>query len=162
MRFKKKRVFMLLTKTSRIPIVGKLIRHRFVKFSIVGFSGMIINLGSLYVSQEFLFRDIRPEGMRLNLSLGVAIFLATINNYLWNRAWTWIDRKGKTRYGFFPQMGQYFIACGLAIGFQFGFTILFSQFIHYMIANIIAIIIAAVLNYLLNNTWTFSIKKPTS
>ncbi len=83
---------MLLTKIFRIPIVRKLIRHRFVKFSIVGLSGMIINLGSLYVSQEVLFRDIRPEGARLNLSLALAILLATINNYLCIPTWAWAFR----------------------------------------------------------------------
>ena len=136
-----------------------MIRHRFVKFSVVGLSGMIVNLAALYVGQEVLFRDMSSDTTRLNLSLALAIFLATINNYLWNRTWTWMDRKGKTKYGFFPQMGQYFIACGLAIGFQFGFTILLAQFVHYLVANIIAIILAAVLNYLINDVWTFSIRK---
>ena len=145
---------------AEIPVIGRVLRHRFVKFSIVGSSGMIINLVTLYVGQEILFQEIRPEAVRLNLSLGLAIFLATVNNYLWNRAWTWLDRKGKTKYGFFPQMGQYFIACGLAIGLQFVFTLLLAEFIHYLIANIISIVFAAIINYLLNDIWTFSIRKP--
>ena len=151
---------MLGNKIFEIPLIGLLIRHRFVKFGIVGLSGMIVNLATLYVSQEVLFRDMYSETTRLNLSLALAIFFATINNYLWNRAWTWVDRKGKTKYGFFPQMGQYFIACGLAIGFQVGFTILFAQFVHYLVANIISIVLVAILNYLLNDVWTFSIKRP--
>ena len=150
---------MLIDKISEIPGIGLLLRYRFVKFSIVGLSGMMINLVALYVSQEVLFKNIDPEVLRLNLSLGLAIFLATINNYLWNRTWTWLDRKGKTKYGFFPQMGQYFIACGLAIGLQFAFTLLLAQFMHYLIANIISIVLAAVLNYLLNDIWTFATRK---
>ncbi len=150
---------MLIDKIPKIPGIGLLLRYRFVKFSIVGLSGMIINLVALYISQEVLFRNIESEGLRLNLSLGLAIFFATINNYLWNRKWTWLDRKGKTKYGFFPQMGQYFIACGLAIGLQFAFTLLLAQFMHYLIANIISIVLAAVLNYLLNDIWTFAIRK---
>jgi len=150
---------MLIDKISEIPGIGLLLRYRFVKFSIVGLSGMMINLVVLYISQEVLFKNINSERLRLNLSLGLAIFLATINNYLWNRKWTWLDRKGKTKYGFFPQMGQYFIACGLAIGLQFAFTLLLAQFMHYLIANIISIVLAAVLNYLLNDIWTFSIRK---
>lgn len=145
-----------------IPVIGPLIQHRFVKFSIVGLSGMIINLAALYISREALFNNIDPEWIRLNLSLGLAIFLATINNYLWNRKWTWFDRKGKTKYGFLPQMGQYFIACGLAIGLQFALTLLLAQFMHYLIANIISIVLAAVLNYLLNDIWTFAIRKVIS
>jgi len=150
---------MLIDRILGIPLIGPLIQHRFVKFSIVGLSGMIINLIVLYISREVLFRNIELEWIRLNLSLGLAIFFATINNYLWNRKWTWLDRKGKTKYGFFPQMGQYFIACGLAIGLQFAFTLLLAQFMHYLIANIISIVLAAVLNYLLNDIWTFAIRK---
>lgn len=151
---------MIIDKIYGIPIIGPLIRHRFVKFSVVGLSGMIVNLAALYVGQEVLFRDMSSDTTRLNLSLALAIFLATINNYLWNRTWTWMDRKGKTKYGFFPQMGQYFIACGLAIGLQFVFTLLLAEFIHYLIANIISIVFAAIINYLLNDIWTFSIRKP--
>ena len=151
---------MLIDKISEMPGISLLLRYRFVKFSIVGFSGMIINLVALYLSQEVLFKNIDPEVLRLNLSLGLAIFFATVNNYLWNRKWTWLDRKGKTKYGFFPQMGQYFIACGLAIGLQFAFTLLLAQFMNYLFANIISIVLAAVLNYLLNDIWTFAIRKP--
>ncbi len=150
---------MLIDRILGTPIIGPLFQHRFVKFSIVGLSGLIINLVALYISQEILFKNIHPEVLRLNLSLGLAIFFATINNYLWNRKWTWLDRKGKTKYGFFPQMGQYFIACGLAIGLQFALTLLLAQFIYYLIANIISIVLAAVLNYLLNDIWTFAIRK---
>jgi putative flippase GtrA len=150
---------MLIDKIPGIPGIGLLFRYRFVKFSVVGLSGMIINLVALYINREVLFKNIDPEWIRLNLSLGLAIFFATINNYLWNRKWTWLDRKGKTKYGFFPQMGQYFIACGLAIGLQFVFTLLLAQFMHYLIANIISIVLAAVLNYLLNDIWTFATRK---
>jgi putative flippase GtrA len=150
---------MVIDKILEVPVIGQVIRHRFVKFGIVGSSGMIVNLVALYAGQEVLFQEIRPDMVRLNLSLGLVIFLATINNYLWNRAWTWLDRKGKTKYGFFPQMGQYFVACGLAIGFQFALTLLLSQFIHYLIANLISVIFSAILNYLLNDIWAFSIRK---
>lgn len=148
----------MIEKILHLPIIGPLIKHRFTKFGAVGLSGMVVNLTVLYLNQEIFFRNISPEKTRLNLSLAVAIFVATINNFLWNRAWTWGDRKGKTKYGFFIQMGQYFIACGLAIGLQFSFTILLAQFIHYLVANIISIILAAVINYLINDIWTFSIK----
>ena len=147
---------MAMDRISKLPIIGPIIRHRFSKFGAVGLSGTLVNLSVLFVGQEIIFKDIHPIETRLNFSLALAIFLATINNYLWNRNWTWGDRKGKTRYGFFLQMGQYFVACGLAIGIQFGFTILLAKFVHYMIANIISIILAAIFNYLLNDTWTFS------
>ncbi len=154
-----KMIPMVIERIWQLPIIGPLIRHRFSKFGVVGLSGMVVNLVVLYIAQEFLFKDILPGVLRLNLSLGLAIFIATINNFFWNRIWTWRDRKGKTRYGFLIQMGQYFVACGLAIGIQFGFTLLLAQFVYYLIANVISIVLAAVLNYLLNDIWTFSIRR---
>ena len=145
-----------IDRISRLPVIGPLIRHRFSKFGTVGLSGTVVNLMVLYIGQEIVFRDIHPRETRLHLSLALAIFLATINNYLWNRSWTWGDRKGKARHGFFLQMGQYFVACGLAIGIQYGLTLLLAEYVHYMIANILSIIVAAISNYLLNDAWTFS------
>lgn len=150
---------MLIHKVLQIPIVEYVISHRFVKFGTVGFSGTIVNLTMLYINQEILFKNVFPLERRLHLSLLVAIFLATINNYLWNRIWTWKDRKGKTEYCILIQMGQYFLACGLAIGLQYLFTMLFARIIHYLIANIMAIIVAAVFTYILNDIWTFAAKK---
>ena len=149
----------LVDRISLIPVIGPMIRHRFFKFGTVGFSGTIVNLIVLYINQEMLLKNIHPVQFRLKLSLGGAIFLATLNNYLWNRVWTWGDRKRKSIHGFFIQMAQYFLACGLAIGLQYLFTILFSRIVHYLIANIISIILSAIFVYILNNMWTFAVKK---
>jgi len=147
-----------IEKILQAPIIGPFIRHRFAKFGTVGLSGTVVNLVVLYFNQEILLRNIYPVERRLQLSLSGAIFLATVHNYLWNRMWTWRDRKRKVRYGFFIQMGQYFLACSLAIGLQYLFTVLFSKIIHYLIANVIAIIFTAIFAYILNDIWTFAVK----
>jgi dolichol-phosphate mannosyltransferase len=142
-----------------MPVVGTILRHRFTKFGAVGFSGTIVNLAVLFLSQEFLFAGVQPEETRLSYSLALAIFVATINNFLWNRFWTWRDRKGKTRHGFFVQMGQYFLASWLSIALQFVATKIGAHFVHYILANIIAIILAAVVTFVLNDIWTFRVRK---
>lgn len=149
----------VVEKALSLPLVGKIVRHRFVKFGTVGFSGTIINLIVLFLGQEYLFRFIYPKTKRLHLSLSIAIFVATLSNFLLNRRWTWNDRRGKTAHGFLAQMGQYFLASGLAIGIQYVLTILFSLFVYYLLANIISILIAAVFTYLLNDVWTFAIRR---
>lgn len=150
---------MLIDKILQLPVIGKWMRHRFFKFGTVGASGTVVNLAVLYINQEILLKNIYPLQTRLKLSLAGAIFLATMNNYFWNRLWTWRDRKGKTRYGFFIQMGQYFLACGFAISLQYFLTMLFSRITHYLVANIIGIILAAILAYIMNDIWTFAVKK---
>ena len=148
----------VVEKAMDLPLVGKIVRHRFVKFGTVGFSGTLINLGVLYLGQEYFFGFVFPGTRRLHVSLSVAIFVATLSNFLLNRKWTWNDRRGKTAHGFLVQMGQYFLASGLAISIQYVLTILFSLFVYYLLANIVSILIAAVFTYLLNDVWTFAIR----
>jgi dolichol-phosphate mannosyltransferase len=149
----------ILDRIWKFSLVKRILEHRFIKFGTVGFSGTIINLAMLYLNQEFLFRKIEPAGTRLHVSLLVAIFFATLSNYLWNRWWTWKDRSGKTRHGFWVQMAQYFAASAVAILIQYALTILFSHLIHYLIANVLAIIVAAVFTYVMNDIWTFGVTK---
>ena len=139
-----------------LPLVGPLLRHRFLKFGTVGLAGTAVNLAMLFLGQEVFFVWIRPMGARLKVSLAFAIFLSTLHNYLWNRSWTWKERRRPTRAGFFIQMAQYFLACGLAIGLQYLFTLALAVFIHYLAANVTAIVLAAAVTYLLNDLWTFA------
>ena len=143
----------------QVPLVGSALRHRFAKFAVVGFSGTLVNLVVLFVCQEYILRSIQPEETRLSFSLASAIFVATINNFSWNRWWTWQDRRGKTKHGVFVQMGQYFLASWLSIALQFVLTKTAARLVHYMVANIIAIVLAAIVTYLLNDVWTFALKR---
>ena len=142
-----------------MPLLGPIMGHRLVKFGTVGLSGTFVNLLFLTLNQEVFLKNVMPPERRLQLSLSIAIFFATLNNYLWNRTWTWRDRKGRTTYGFFIQMGQYFLACSLAIILQYVLTLIFSTLTHYMIANVAAIILAAIFVYIVNDIWTFAVKR---
>ena len=54
---------------------------RFIRFGIVGFSGMIVDFGVTWLCKEKL---------RWNkyLSNSLGFILAATNNYIWNRLWT--------------------------------------------------------------------------
>jgi putative flippase GtrA len=148
----------VIQRVSKLPVIGPILGHRFLKFAIVGFSGTIANLSVLYSCQSFLFRDLYPIDKRLHLSLSIAIFISTMSNYFLNRMWTWSDRKNTAKYGFFIQMGQFFVASGLSILLQYVFTIVLARFMHYLAANVVSIVIAAILAYLLYDVWTFARK----
>jgi len=53
-------------------------------------------------------------------------------------------------------MGQYYLACGVAIIIQYLVTTILAEFIHYLIANMAAIVISAVFVYIINDIWTFN------
>lgn len=139
-----------------------LLRFRYIKFGTVGASGTVVNLIVLRTCQEWLLHDALPEGPRLYLSLAIAIFVATINNFFWNRLWTWADRMdapvGGTASqgpGLLGQFGRYCVASWLGTALQYGLTIWLSQHMHYLVGNVIAIVVASVSNYLANDFWTF-------
>jgi putative flippase GtrA len=139
--------------------VGSLWSTRFLKFGIVGSSGILVNFAVLYLCQEFLFRGLAPRDTRLSLSLSAAIFVATLNNFAWNRLWTWRDRKDRIGKHILIQAGQYYIACWFSIFLQFLFTKILAHYVYYLVANLFAITIAALINFLVNDAWTFAAKR---
>jgi len=140
-----------------MELVGLLLRQRFIRFGSVGFLGTLVNLGVLYLGQEHLFISLRDPGSRLDLSLSLAIFVATLHNFTWNRLWTWRDRQMPGGKRMVLQLGQYFLAGGLAILLQFLVTKALAAHMHYLLANMLAIMLAAAVNYLLNDLWTFGL-----
>ncbi|TNC96796.1 MAG: GtrA family protein [Gallionellaceae bacterium] len=136
-------------------LLRRIFSKRFLKFGTVGASGTVVNIGVLYLAQEFLFNTVQTIEIRLNLSLALAIFLATLNNFFWNRLWTWADRKQYHHLSLPAQFGQYSLACSLSIILQIVFTNLLAPHFYYQIANLIAIGVTSVLNFLLNDIWTF-------
>jgi putative flippase GtrA len=140
-------------------LLRRIFSLRFLKFGTVGVSGIVINQGVLYIAQEYIFHVSHVPGevnwWGLNMSLGMAIFFATLNNFFWNRLWTWADRKHHYDRPWPVQFGQYTLSCGLSIALQILFTNLMAPHVYYLIANFIAIIFTSVLNFILNDIWTF-------
>lgn len=137
------------------PLLAWLFKKRFIKFGTVGASGVLVNLGVLYLGQEFLFTAVRSHDIRLNVSLGLAIFCATANNFYWNRFWTWSDRAHHPDKHLILHFGQYALACWVGIVVQVILTKLFVIYVYYLVANAAAIVLASVFNFLVNNFWTF-------
>lgn len=135
-----------IEKLLRLPFIGWILRHRFLKFGTVGGSGILVNLGLLYLGQEYLFAAVEPPSMRLNVSLGLAILCATGNNFTWNRLWTWEDRKHGNDKPLLLQFGQYTLACLLGILLQLVFTKMLAVHVHYLLANFTAIAAAGIFN----------------
>ena len=149
-----------IAKLAELPLLAWFFKKRFIKFGTVGASGVLVNLGVLYLGQEFLFTAIQSHGMRLNVSLGLAIFCATVNNFFWNRTWTWRDRTRHPGKHLILHFGQYALACWVGIVVQVILTKLFVIYLYYLIANAVAIVLASVFNFLVNNFWTFRSHRP--
>jgi dolichol-phosphate mannosyltransferase len=140
---------------------------RYIKFGLVGASGTVVNLVVLRLGHEYLFQSIEGAQGKPYASLALAIAIATLNNFTWNRLWTWADRvrafeaanpgaKSISSPGaLISQFGKYTVASWFGIALQYGLTLWLSHWLHYMLANVIAIVIASVSNFLANDRWTF-------
>ena len=140
-------------------------RYRYLKFGIVGASGTVVNLVVLYFGHEYLFNTIEAAYKKPYLSLALAISVATVNNFTWNRLWTWSDRVKVMEQveGISPvslpllgkEFGQYITASAFGSALQYGLTLFLTAYMDYRMANIVAIVIASVSNFLANDRWTF-------
>ena len=139
-------------------------RIRYFKFGLVGASGTVVNMLVLYLCHNYLFDALEADLGKPYLSLAVAIAVATLNNFSWNRLWTWADRRAvafeQTAPGFSQQLLKYALASWFGIGVQYVLTLWWSHFMHYMLANVLAIVVASVSNFLANDRWTFKKPKP--
>lgn len=128
--------------------------RRFARFCTVGASGVVVNLSVLWLAREHLLSRVASAGLRLNFALCLAIVLATVNNFYWNRHWTWCDRRSLS-----PrtagQFGQYALAVALGSSVQVILTNGLARMMHYLVANALAIAAAAFVNFMLNDVWTF-------
>ena len=152
-----------------VALTAWLTRFRYLKFGMVGASGTVVNIAVLYAAQTYLFDRVSPENIRLGLSLALAILIATLNNFTWNRLWTWADRREALAIEMgapqepMPkrlavQFGRYCMASWFGMAFQFGATLWLAQHMDYRLANVVSIVLASVINFLANDRWTFRLK----
>lgn len=145
-------------------------KFRYIKFGIVGAGGTVVNIAVLYLAQNYVFDWIGPEKVRLAASLALAILIATLNNFTWNRLWTWADRRealaiemgapiAPLSKRLAVQFGRYCMASWFGMAFQFGATIWLAQYMDYRLANIVSIVAASVINFLANDRCTFRLKR---
>lgn len=129
---------------------------RFIIFTMVGVSGIVVNNVILYLLIEYLF-------LHISIASLIAIQVAIFNNFIWNRKYTWKDREmkgwGAIRKGLIKFTLVSWIAG--ALNWLILLALDYTTDLHYIFANLIAIFIASILNYFLNDFWTFREKLKT-
>lgn len=137
------------------PRFQQMLHWRFIKFGMVGASGTVVNLTVLYLAQEHFLSSIADFHQRLNYSIALAITLATISNFYWNRRLTWRDRTRSTPQPALRLFAKYVMAAALSIILQSLLTKWLALHLHYLVANVIAIVLASVVNFIANDKLTF-------
>ncbi len=120
----------------------------FIKFSLVGLSGVAVNL--------IVFSALLSFGFNKLLASALAIEASIIGNFILNNQWTFKDR---ARSESLPVRGLKFNAVSLiSLSVSFG-TFMFLQTIHPdgspVLHQLVGIAPAMVVNYFMNSYWTF-------
>ncbi len=88
---------------------------RFLRFGVVGFSGLFVDLIVFYLLREAI-------ELPLYMSTVLSIEAAIINNFLWNDAWTFADLAQKQQgwQARLQRFGKFNLVCVLGAGLQIG------------------------------------------
>ncbi len=121
--------------------------EKLIKFCLVGGSGVIINLGILWLLTEF-------ANIHYMVSSIIAIELSVIWNFTFNNIWTF--RKTGKRSLADKILKFHLISLGGMI-INWGFLVILTKYagLYYLISNIIGIGLATAWNYLLNKNHTW-------
>lgn len=146
-----------VTKTQYIDYIRHLIRlrlslwqfTRFIRFGIVGFSGVFVDMTVLY-----LLSDPSTLALPLTRSKIIAAELAILNNFFWNDTWTFKDiaQKQPSKRQKLKRLIKFNIVClgGLIINVLL-LNFFFNVFgLNRYLANFLAIAIVTIWNFWLN------------
>lgn len=128
-------------------------RHRhnwlqLIKFSLVGGSGYVINLGVFTLAVSAL-------GLHHLLGATIAFAVAVSNNFWWNRRWTFAARAERARF----QAPRFFAVSVAAFLVQAAtlHALVTSGGIAEVVGQAVSVAAATPLNFVGNKMWSFSI-----
>ena len=122
---------------------------RFLKFCLVGGSGVIVNEG---IFALFLY------GFRINESWAnvIGIEAAILSNFVLNHQFTFADRKGTGVKSYLEKMAKFNVASLLGAAINWTIRLLLtSAGVKPLIGNLVGIVVAMLLNYFIANLWTW-------
>ena len=123
---------------------------RFVKFALVGASGVLVNMGLLWLLTEF-------AGLLYLLSAAIGIECAIISNFTLNDYFTFRDRRANGSGNFARRLAKFNVVSLGGVGINLLVLWLLSGVlgVNYLVSNLCGIALATLWNYLLNSWWTW-------
>lgn len=123
---------------------------RFLKFCLVGSSGVLVNMGLLWTLTEF-------AGLFYMVSAAISIETSIVTNFLLNDFFTFPDRRSKGVGHFARRFAKFNLVSlgGLVVNMTVLWTLTSVVGLHYLVSNLFGIAAATVWNYLVNFWWTW-------
>jgi putative flippase GtrA len=128
-------------------LVNEIIIQKFIKFGIVGFSGLFVDFGITYLGKEKLNLD-------KFVSNSIGFCTASASNYIFNRIWTFQS----TNPQIFVEFGEFFIIAlfGLSINTLILWILNQKYKINFYFSKLIAIGVVTIWNFGANILITFN------
>jgi len=124
--------------------------RRFLKFCLVGGSGVLVNMGLLWLLTE-------AGGLFYLASSAVAVECAIINNFIWNDVWTFRDRRAAGWRARLCRLARFNLVSLAGLGINIVVLWLFTDQlgVYYLLSNLAGIAAATMWNFLVNSRWTW-------
>lgn len=130
--------------------IRELFTPRFVKFCIVGASGVVVNMGLLYVLTE-------QAGLYYLVSSAIAIECSFVSNFILHELWTWrgVGQPGAGHR--LKRLAKFHIVYGIGLGINLSLLYTLTEYvdIYYILSNLIAIGAATLWNFWWSAKWTW-------
>jgi len=130
-------------------LIGRLIPVRMIKFGIVGLSGVVISLGTVWILYSIF-------GENFDLSQAIATFMGMTWNYFLNNLFTFKDRR-QTGWGILVGLLSFYAVCSVGAVANVGAAGYFFHQRHWAwgISSISGILVGMVWNYAVSSriTW---------
>jgi len=118
--------------------------EQLAKFCAVGAVGYLLNLG--------VYDGLLHAGLHYLLAATCSFLVAVTNNYVWNRVWTFRDRRA----GIAAQGTRFFVVALASLAVNLGVLhLLILGGAGKLVAQAAAIVIVTPLNFLGNRLWSF-------
>jgi dolichol-phosphate mannosyltransferase len=132
---------------------------RFIKFCLVGASGIVVNVGLYWLLTRFagftpLDDAVAGNILSGNVALTISIEVSIITNFILNNFFTFADRNTRSIIVFLGRLIKFNLICLIGALIQIGVTNLLAVGLglYDLLSLVIAIVVAMLWNYLLN-TW---------
>lgn len=127
-------------------MIDKALILKFLKFCIVGFSGMVVDFGFTWLCKE-------KFKWNKYVSNSIGFVLAATNNYIWNRWWTFQSDNANIpiEYGKFLMIS----IIGLGLNNLVIYLLHEKLNLNFYLAKLIAIGVVTIWNFVMNYRFTF-------
>lgn len=127
-------------------MIDKILLLKFIKFCVVGFSGMMIDFGTTWLLKE-------KAGVNKYIANSTGFCLAATSNYIWNRLWTFQSENSQIGFEYL----SFIIISVAGLGINNLVIFIFSDKLkfNFYFSKLIAIGVVTIWNFIMNYLITF-------